>query len=102
MTVTMSHWGKISAAEGEGGVSLVRGLCELFTWGETEGDERWGGWRRTERVVDDLFRVEKPAVDGAEEHECGYLQQADLQCVSGADLHRQGDVAVHGEGDGVL
>lgn len=39
---------------------------------------------------------------GAEEDHGGDLEEADLEGVGGADFHRQGDVAAHCEGDGVL
>ena len=55
-----------------------------------------------EGVVSESRRVDVGGVHGGEEDEGGDLQEADLEGVGGADFHREGDVAVHGEGDGVL
>ena len=54
-----------------------------------------------ESMIHQIRRVDIPAMDGAEKDKRWDLQQADLQRVRGADLHAEGDVAVHGKGDGV-
>lgn len=41
-------------------------------------------------------------VQSREGNEGGYLEKTDLQGIGGSDFHGQGNVAVHGERDGVL
>ena len=53
-------------------------------------------------MVDEVIGIYVAAMDGAEEDERGNLKEEDLKSVRGADFHGQGDVAVHGKGDGVL
>ena len=55
-----------------------------------------------EGVLEELLGLDVAAANGAEEDEGGDLEQADLKSVGRADLHGKRDVAVHGEGDGVL
>jgi hypothetical protein len=55
-----------------------------------------------ECVVDEVIGVNELTVDGAEEDEGGELEEADLEGVRGTDFHGQGDIPVHGKGDGVL
>ncbi len=54
-----------------------------------------------EGVIEQGLGTDVLPVYGAEKHQCRDLQETDLQGVGGADLHREGDVAVHGEGNGV-
>ena len=55
-----------------------------------------------EGVVEQVLRFDIAAVDGAEKDEGWYLEEADLQSIGGANFHREGNITIHGEGDGIL
>ena len=69
---------------------------------EDDGDHVPLGEDEVEGVVQQLLRINVPAVDGAEEDEGGNLEKAHLESIGRADLHGKRDVAIHGERDGVL
>jgi hypothetical protein len=52
-------------------------------------------------VINNLLLRDEVPIDSAEQYQAGNLEEYNLQRVGGADFHRQSDVAVHGEGDGV-
>lgn len=55
-----------------------------------------------ECVLQELFGFDVPPVHGAKEDKGGDLEQANLQGISRTNLHRQRDVTIHSERDGVL
>jgi hypothetical protein len=71
MTVTMSHWGKMRLWK------LVRGNGHLA---ERVHDVLEG-------VIDKICGVRGRDMKGAEQHQSGDLEKADLESVGGPNLH---------------
>jgi hypothetical protein len=59
-------------------------------------------WRLTKSMTRDFMVRKTECRDGAVQHNGRNLKEQDLQRVRGSDFHGQRNIAVHGEGNGVL